>query len=81
MRTTTSAPRTEQETRFIFRALAGGLAFFLLLIGVPATVLEALNGSLQAWFGVLACFFAGVGLAAGARTGHWPFTFGTPGRG
>jgi len=80
MKTTTSLPRIEQKTRFIFRVLAGVLALFLLLVGLPKAVLEALDGGTwQAWFGAMCCCFAGIGLAVGARTGRWPFTFGTPG--
>ena len=79
MRTTTSYPRIEQKTRFIFRVLAGVLALFLLLVGLPAAVLEVRDGRWQAGFGAVACYFAGIGLAVGARTGRWPFTFGTPG--
>lgn len=80
MRTATSYPRVEQKTRFIFRVLAGILALFLLLAGLPVAVLEALHGrTWQAWFCAVACYYAGIGLAVGARTGRWPFTFGTPG--
>lgn len=78
MRMTTSHPRIEPKTRFIFRVLAGVLAFFLLAVGLPAVTLEAMRGSPQAWIGAMCCFLAGVGLAVGARTGRWPFTFGTP---
>ena len=80
MRTTTSYPRIEPKTRFIFRVLAGVLALFLLLVGLPVAVLEALNrGTWQPLFGAVCCLIAGIGLAVGARTGRWPFTFGTPG--
>ena len=80
MRTSTSHPRIEQKTRFIFRVLAGVLALLLLLGGLPVAVLEARNGGTwQAWFGAASCLFGGIGLAVGARTGRWPFTFGTPG--
>ena len=80
MRTSTSHPRIEQKTRFIFRVLAGVLALFLLLVGLPLEVLEVRDGGTwQAWFGAVSCYFAGIGLAVGARTGRWPFTFGTPG--
>ena len=80
MKTTTSYPRSERKTRFVFRVLAGILAAFLLLVGLPAAVLEVrAGGTWQAWFAVVSCIFAGIGLAVGARTGRWPFTFGTPG--
>ena len=80
MRTSTSHPRIEQKTRFIFRVLAGILALLLLLVGLPVAVLEARGGGTWfAWFDVACCIFAGIGLAVGARTGRWPFTFGTPG--
>ncbi len=80
MRTTTSPPHAEQKTRFIFRVLAGGLALLLLPGGIFAAVLEAQNGHpWQALTAALSCYFAGIGLAVGARTGRWPFTFGTPG--
>ncbi len=80
MRTSTSHPRIEQKTRFIFRVLAGVLALFLLLVGLPLEVLEVRDGGTwQAWFGAASCYFAGIGFAVEARTGRWPFTFGTPG--
>ena len=80
MNTTTSHPRIERKTRFVFRVLAGILAVFLLLVGLPAAVLEVRGGGTwQAWFFAASCIFAGIGLAVGARTGRWPFTFGTPG--
>lgn len=80
MKTTTSYPRIERKTRFVFRVLAGILAVFLLLVGLPAAVLVVRDGGTwQAWFAVVSCIFASIGLATGARTGRWPFTFGTPG--
>ncbi|MGE3819796.1 MAG: hypothetical protein AB7I30_10190 [Isosphaeraceae bacterium] len=75
-----SHPQIERKTRFTFRVLAGAFALFLLLVGFPAAVLEVLDeGTWQAWFAATSCFLAGTGLAVGARTGRWPFTFGTPG--
>jgi hypothetical protein len=59
------------ETRFVFRILAGIMAAFLLLIGLPAALSEAGSGGWQAWFGAFCCLYAGVGLAVGARTGRW----------
>ncbi len=79
MRTSTSHPRIEQKTRYIFRVLAGALALFLLLVGLPLEVLEVRDGKWLACFGAACCYFAGIGFAVGARTGRWPFTFGTPG--
>lgn len=81
MRTNTShTPRSEQKARFIFRILAGVLALLLLLGGLPVAVNEARNGRpWQAWFAAASCYISGIGFAVGARTGRWPFTFGTPG--
>ena len=80
MRTTTSHPRMERETRFVFRVLAGVIAVFLLLVGLPVAVLEVRGGGTwDAWFAAACCLIAGIGMAVGARTGRWPFTFGTPG--
>ena len=57
-----------------------GASLFVLLVGLPKAVLEGLGGGTwQAWFGAVCCLFAGIGMAVGARTGRWPFTFGTPG--
>ena len=80
MRTTTSYPPIEQKTRFTFRVLAGVLALLLLLVGLPLSVLEVRHGGTWfAWFDAVCCIFAGIGFAVAARTGRWPFTFGTPG--
>ena len=80
MKTTTSYPRIERKTRFVFRVLAGILAVFMLLGAPLVAVLEVrAGGTWQAWFAAVSCIFAGIGLAVGARTGRWPFTFGTPG--
>jgi hypothetical protein len=64
----------ERKTRFVFRVLAGVIAAFLLLVGLPAAILEGLDGAWLAWFAALSCLFAGIGLAGGARTGQWMFS-------
>jgi len=56
----------------VFRILAGIVAAFLLLIGLPL----ALSGAfVDAWWEsclwAIAALYAGIGLAVGARTGHW----------
>lgn len=80
MKTNSSHLPTEQKTRFIFRILAGVIALLLLLGGLPVALLEVRNGGTwQAWFVAVSCYFAGIGMAVGAKTGRWPFTFGTPG--
>jgi hypothetical protein len=59
------------ETRLVFRILAGILAAFVLLIGLPAALSEARSGVWQAWLCAFCCLYAGVGLAVSARTGRW----------
>ena len=60
------------ETRMVFRVLAGILAAFLLLVGLPL----ALSGAfLDRWWEsalwAIGSLYAGIGLAVGARTGRW----------
>ena len=59
------------QTRLMFRILAGIIAAFVLLVGLPAALHEAMNGAFGAWVFVLCCLFGGIGLANGARTGRW----------
>lgn len=68
---TNSSLSGKDETRFVFRLLAGLLAAFLLLVGLPAALSEAGSGGGEAWFCAFCCLYAGVGLAVGARTGKW----------
>ncbi len=63
-------------TRLPFRILAGLIAAFLLLVGLPASFLEAQTGSLEGCFFAVCCLVGGIGLALGAYTGRW---FNTPG--
>jgi hypothetical protein len=64
-------PSKQPGTRFGFRVLAGIIAVFLLLVGLPLALLEAGSGGWQAWLGALCCLYGGVGMAVGARTGRW----------
>jgi protein-S-isoprenylcysteine O-methyltransferase Ste14 len=67
-----SSPSSSKgETRFVFRILACVIAVFLLLIGLPAAISEALNRVWEGWFCAFSCLYAGVGLATGAWTGRW----------
>ena len=61
--------------RLPFRILAGLIGAFLLLVGLPASLLEAQTGSLEAWFFAVCCLVGGIGMALGAYTGRW---FNTP---
>jgi hypothetical protein len=62
-------------TRMLFRVLAGIIAAFLLLIGLPVGLHAMFTDSGESclWdvFGAIACLYAGLGLAEGARTGRW----------
>jgi len=58
-------------TRLPFRILAGLMGAFLLLVGLPASLLEAQTGPLQACFFAVCCLVGGIGLAIGAYTGRW----------
>ena len=73
----TSNSQNERKTRFVFRVLAGVIAALLLLVGLPASTLEAIDGPLLGWLLPLCCLLAGVGMAEGARTGEWMFSHGT----
>ena len=71
-----SGPDFEQETRIVFRVLAGLVAIFLLLVGLPAAIVEALNSHVwEPWFAAICCLIGGIGMAESARTGRWPFAF------
>jgi hypothetical protein len=59
----------------VFRVLAGILAAFLLLCGLPMALHEVFTGSGEhRLWGILLAIgsvYSGVGLAVGARTGRW----------
>jgi len=56
----------------VFRILAGILAAFLLLVGLP---LAASGAFVDSWWEsglwAIGSLYAGIGLAVGARTGRW----------
>jgi hypothetical protein len=70
-----SSSITQRETRMVFRVLAGILAAFLLLCGLPMALHEVFTGSGEhRLWGILLAIgsvYSGVGLAVGARTGRW----------
>lgn len=71
-----SGPAFRQETRIVFRVLAGILAIFGLFVCLPLAVVEGLNGDTwSSWVFVICCVFAGIGMAEGARSGQWPFVW------
>jgi hypothetical protein len=53
--------------------LAGIIAVFLLLVGLPWAISERHDGGWQAWFNAFCCVYAGIGMAAGAWIGEWPY--------
>ena len=65
----------QRETRIVFRVLAGILAAFLLLVGLPVALYAVFadSGESCLWdiFLAICCLYAGVGLVGGARTGRW----------
>jgi hypothetical protein len=64
----------QPETRTVFRVLAGILAGFLLLIGLPVVLYAVfINSCDWLWniFSAICCLYGGIGLAVGARTGRW----------
>lgn len=65
------ASSTESHTRLVFRILAGIMAAFILLVGVPAGLFEARNDTWEGLFMAFCSLYAGIGLALGARTGRW----------
>lgn len=69
-------PRHDGQTRRGFRILAGIVAAFIMLVSFPLAIHEAWNGPWWTWLMVLACLYAGIGLAIGAKTGRW---FNSPG--
>lgn len=72
MNSTSSVKRP--ETRMVFRVLAGVIATFLLLIGLPVALSEVFTSSCDLlWniFSAICCLYGGLGLAVGARTGWW----------
>ncbi len=80
----TSSSVKKSETRMVFRVLAGIIAAFFLLVGLPL----ALSGAfVHAWWESWLCaicylfcaicyLYGGIGLAVGAYTGRW---YGSPG--
>jgi hypothetical protein len=66
----------QRETRMVFRVLAGILAAFFLLGGLPIALHEVFAGSGEhcLWniFSAICAFYSGVVLAVGARTGRSP---------
>jgi hypothetical protein len=62
----------KSETRMVFRVLAGIIAAFLLLIGLPLALSGAFMDTWwESWLWAIGCVYAGIGLALGARTGRW----------
>ena len=60
------------ETRMMFRVLAGVIAAFFLLIGLPMACSGAFTDTWwESWLLVICYCYAGIGLALGARTGRW----------
>ncbi len=59
------------ETRLPFRILAGMTGLFLLLFGLPVSLLGAQAGSLSSIFFAVCCFIGGIGLVTAAYTGRW----------
>lgn len=56
----------------VFRVLAGILAAFILLVGLPLAFSGALGESWWwSWFWAIDFLYAGIGLAVGARSGRW----------
>lgn len=55
----------------VFRVLAGIIAAFLLLVGLPLALSVAFAGTWQSWLLAICSLYAGIGLALGARTGRW----------
>lgn len=59
----------------VFRVLAGIIAVFLLLVGLPMALFGIFAGSGESclWgiFWAMSCLYGGIGLAGGARTGRW----------
>lgn len=60
-----------RPTRMPFRVLAGVIAGFILLVGLPASLWEAQVMNWQTWFITVCCFYGGIGLALAAWTGKW----------
>jgi hypothetical protein len=61
-----------RETRMVFRVLAGIIAAFLLLVGIPMALSGAFTEEWwQSVLWVVCDLFAGIGLALGAYTGRW----------
>lgn len=73
-----TSPRTMNRpqisnTRMVFRVMAGVIAAFLLLVGLPCATSGSHDPGWQDWFGAFCCLYAGVGMACGAWTGMWPY--------
>jgi hypothetical protein len=72
LRTNESSSVKKRETRVVFRVLAGIIAVFLLLIGLPLAVSGAFMDTWwESGLWAIGCVYAGIGLAIGARTGRW----------
>ena len=62
----------KSETRVVFRVLAGIIAAFLLLVGLPLALSGAFTHTWwESWLWAIDSLYAGIGLALGARTGRW----------
>ena len=62
----------KSETRIVFRVLAGIIAVFLLLIGLPLALSGAFVGTWwESCLWAIGSLYAGIGIAVGARTGRW----------
>lgn len=58
-------------TRLPFRILAGLIGAFLLLFGLPVSLIEVPTEPLKAGFIAVCCLVGGIGLGLGAHTGRW----------
>ena len=66
-----ASPVKTSETRMVFRVLAGIIGAVLLLAGPPLALSGAIGDTWMSWVCSVACLYAGIGLAVGARTGRW----------
>ncbi len=74
---TTSSSVKKSETRMVFRVLAGIIAVFFLLVGLPLALSGAfVDAWWESWLCAFCYLYGGVGLAIGAYTGRW---YGSPG--
>ena len=69
---TTSSSVKKSETRKGFRVLAGIIAAFLLLVGLPMALSGAfIHAWWESWLWAICSLYGGIGLAIGAYTGRW----------